>query len=1141
MAFVAAALSCRSNPFGSTNKSIEEFTIYTSDFTAQSDGGAKAALLEVIGGAKATVHCAFSALTLVDVQNALIAKASTGVQVKVAFDADVKNSDAGSVALQASGAFVVVSAPIDTKQSQLLYGNGGTAYMRHNFCLADERYIYMSTAGADDAQMRKTPNIALKIGSPQFGIARDFLRESNMFSQLLFGNGKAKTDFTTKFTALNQVIGAYWGPQESPLDILGTNLSEATTSVDFYSTAFQTTNSSKTDLDVPQTLLRLESAKGIPLKKYFSSQALFDTSSKAYTLNNPSQYINTNVTIGANIFVVDRGSAAAKTFIYTGSLRTQANSSDDGVLLELRGKYVAEIVGAYLDKIGTRSTPVSNVGDMSAAGAVVISEINWAGSYSDALINDSTDNFLELYNTTSGQINISDWWFACTTTGTNVNSKIKMPPGAVIPANGFFTVATKNTGAFPNATYITSSLGISNSSIQCRLTNGKTSGAFSGGVQYSDPQSEFVGAVVDNAGDLATAFSGNAKSVWGLSDSANTMNRSMERVALAGAGTAPASWQTNVFVAAQNTSIGSGFQQRTFGSPGGLASSPATLPGLKINEVGISSASNDFIEIYNPTGSAIDLSAANIFLQRDSACDLTNGVTEVWALTGTVPAGGYYVVANSGHSLSNVNATNLNNIGSGYCLILSATNVPAGTATNSFIIDWVTIAGSGTAEGGSRAPDTGSNGAISRMPNGADTNLNAADFLLRGASPGAINGSPTYASNPANAAVGVAIAQNVVMTFSESMNTVSGSVTLIGSSSGVQAGLACAWSMTTVANDTCTVTHANFTNNGETITVTLNSLISQAYSLGPLATSFNFTVVNTALTPTVSNVVVASTSPNNGTNPFNTGTSTLTITGTNFTGATAVNLDDLDGAGSAVNTGLTAITVNTATQITATVPAGVRTNAATGWNVRVTTPAGQNTTSSVRFVPRAGILISELMAGAGAAGLSACEFIELYNPTAAGIDLNALGLRLRKINGTSTDSSMTLTFVNNTIPASGFFLIVANDTTNCTGQPWWGIRDATYATGNAMALSGSIYISLSATAQLLVLDKIGYGTVTGGSSTTYYEGTALGALTNNNQGFHRAPNTTGNHSTDTDVNSADFSGPAVISACGSATTPTTGC
>ena len=230
VSLAATAVACRSNPFGNTQKSIEEFSVFTTDFTAQNDGGAKAALLDVIGGAKVSLNCAFSALTLSDVTSSLISRARAGVQVKIAFDADVKDNDTGSLTLQSSGAFLVVTSPSDTTQSQLLYGNGGSAFMRHNFCLADERYIYISTAAPDDTQMRKTPNIALKFGSPQFGIARDFLRESNMFSQLLFGNGKAKTDFTTKFTALNQVIGAYWGPQEDPLDVLGTELSETKSS-----------------------------------------------------------------------------------------------------------------------------------------------------------------------------------------------------------------------------------------------------------------------------------------------------------------------------------------------------------------------------------------------------------------------------------------------------------------------------------------------------------------------------------------------------------------------------------------------------------------------------------------------------------------------------------------------------------------------------------------------------------------------------------------------------------------------------------------------------------------------------------------------------------------------------------------------
>ena len=621
IACLTAAFSCRSNPFGSPPKSSEEFAVYTTDFVAQNDGGMKGALLDVINASQTTLHCAFSALTLGEVSDALIARARAGIQVRIAFDADARNNDAGALALQANGVFGVDVVSVETKQSLLFFGNSGSSVMRHNYCMADEQLIYISTAAPDDTQMRKMPNVGFKMGGRQSGLARDFLRESNLFSQLVFGNDKAKTDFLTKFTTLNQVIGAYWGPQEKPLDVLGAELSETQGRVDMYSTAFQTTNSSKSDLDLPQVLARLESAKPIPLYKYFSSQALFDTSSKAYVLSNPAQYVNSNVRVGANIFVIDRGLNSAKTFIYTGSLRSQANSSDDSVLLELRGKYVAEIVGAYLDKIGAVSVVASNTGDVSVAGAVVISEINWMGSYSDAQANDSSDNFLELYNTTGSTVNISDWLFACTTNGTSINSKIKMPPGTVIPAGGFFTIAAKNSGAFPSSTYVASGLSITNSSYECRLTNGKTGSSY-----YGD--AAFQGLVIDTAGDAVTSFSGNSASRLGVFDSTNKMQRSMERVFPIASGTVLSNWQSNVYLPSQNTSIAVGYQQRTFGSPGAASSTVGTLPGIKINEVGVSSASNDFVELYNSTNSAIDLSASGLFLQRDSACDPTNGITD---------------------------------------------------------------------------------------------------------------------------------------------------------------------------------------------------------------------------------------------------------------------------------------------------------------------------------------------------------------------------------------------------------------------------------------------------------------------------------------------------------------------------------
>lgn len=847
LAIVAAVFSCRSNPFGSTNKSIEEFSIYTSDFSTQTDGGAKAALLEVINGAKATLNCAFSALTLTDVRSALIAKATSGIQVKIAFDSDVKTSDAGSVALQASGAFTVVTTPNDSAQSQLLYGNNGTGTLRHNFCLADERYIYVSTAAPDDAQMRKTPAVSLKIGSPQFGIARDFLRELNMFSQLLFGSGKAKTDFTTKFTALDQVIGAYWGPQETPMDILGTELSEATKSVDFYSTAFQATNttSTKSFLDVPTVLKSLETGKGLTVKKYFSSQALFDSASKAYTLNNPSQYVNTSVTTGANIFVMDRGLSSAKTFIYTGSLRSQANSSDDSVLIELRGKYVAEIVGAYLDKIGAVSIPVSNVGDVT--GAVVINEIHWMGSYSNALSSDSNDEFVELFNTGSSAVNISGWKFICTSDGATSNTTIQMPAGALIAAGGFFVIANKSTGAFGNANHFDSAISITNSSVDCRLGNGTAVTVY--GVTN-------FGALIDSAG----AGAGNPFDTFpamGTNDTTNKIRRSMERINPLASGANTTNWRANLFTSTQNTGVAAGFRDQTFASIGAVNSTPpaaptvtnvvvnstspnngttpyntgsttvtltgtnfltvacpsgvklndpaatvvsacsvvsdtqisATIPsgvrlnsttgwdvqvtnpggtnatssvkfipvnGLLINEVifnDAGTAANDAVEIHNLTGATVDLAAQGIRLQRDSSCDLSNGVTDNLTLTGTVAANGYYVITPAGSSFAgSAQQTNMTSFAPGDCLALSISTVV--TAPSTVVYDFVALGNTSTLayrENSSYAPASSPStaaGGISRCANATDTNVNATDFLFRGTTGYSLGAANSCANDP---------------------------------------------------------------------------------------------------------------------------------------------------------------------------------------------------------------------------------------------------------------------------------------------------------------------------------------------------------------------------------------------------------
>lgn len=547
LALLLDLAACRNNPFGNTPKPNEDFQIYLSDFSAETDGGMRGALLDVISSGMATLDCAFSSLTLPEIPSLLIAKVRLGIKVRVAFDADVETSDPGSIALRNSGAFEIVTTPGKSPHSQLLYGNRGGGVMRHNFCLADSNLIYISTAAPDDTQMRKLPQLALKISGPAFGMPSEFLREVNFFSELVFGAMKAKTDFSSRFSALGQPITLYWGPQEDPMDVLGLALASAAQWVDFYSTGYQATNATKSALDVPQVMSWLESAKGLPVEKIFSAQALHDADTKAFTLTQPLLYSNTHNVRGANIFLVDRGLPSARAFIYTGIIRTEANSADDSVLIELGGKFATDAIGSYLDAIANVSTDASNVGDIASPGAVVINEIHWMGSYSNAFISDGGDEFVEFYNTTDAAVNLSGWRFLCTgANGTTSNSGLTIPAATIVGPKSFFTIAAESSGAFSRASYYTRDLAVTNNSTACYLMNAQET-------------------VIDTAGDGMSSFDTTA--TLGTNDTTNKIRRSMERVDPMLPGNNITNWKANSNTAATNQFVAALFSTQTFATP----------------------------------------------------------------------------------------------------------------------------------------------------------------------------------------------------------------------------------------------------------------------------------------------------------------------------------------------------------------------------------------------------------------------------------------------------------------------------------------------------------------------------------------------------------------------------------------------
>ena len=301
-----------------------------------------------------------------------------------------------------------------------------------------------------------------------------------------------------------------------------------------------------------------------------------------------------------------------------------------------------------------------------------------------------------------------------------------------------------------------------------------------------------------------------------------------------------------------------------------------------------------------------------------------------------------------------------------------------------------------------------------------------------------------------------------------------------------------------------------------TVTVSNITRVSDAQALG-IATA-TFTGQSLA-NPTVSAVTVISTNPDNQTTPFNTGTVTVRLGGTQFTTVacpSGVRLDDRNGLGAAVDTQATSCTVDSDSQITATFPAGLRTNGPTGWNVTVTNTIGSNVTSA-KLVPRAGLVISEVMSTGGGGGKH--HFIELYNPTMTDLDTASL-VHLHTRSAAGSDTVMSASFTNPVIPSHRFQLLASMKSNN--SDAWFAHRDGTYS--DDLTTNGSIYLSLQAGqagAQAQVIDKLGWGTQPVGG----YEGVATADIPAD-QSVQRKPAGSTAPTTDADNNASDFNSPS---------------
>jgi hypothetical protein len=194
---------------------------------------------------------------------------------------------------------------------------------------------------------------------------------------------------------------------------------------------------------------------------------------------------------------------------------------------------------------------------------------------------------------------------------------------------------------------------------------------------------------------------------------------------------------------------------------------------------------------------------------------------------------------------------------------------------------------------------------------------------------------------------------------------------------------------------------------------------------------------------------------------------------------------DLPAAGpTAVTLALVPNTVGTA-PMTVTVPADATSatftaqidSMATGTGTLTATLAADmfSSTVTVQQVPVTNHIVLSEVAALGPQGASD-EFVELYNPTNADVDVSGWILQYRSATGTTWNNKVTLP-MGTTIVAGGFFLITSSiaGSSGTNGYPATGVApDIRHTAELGLAAAGGHVRMVNN--MLVEVDKLGYGT-----------------------------------------------------------------
>lgn len=533
----------------------------------------------------------------------------------------------------------------------------------------------------------------------------------------------------------------------------------------------------------------------------------------------------------------------------------------------------------------------------------------------------------------------------------------------------------------------------------------------------------------------------------------------------------------------------------------------------------------DFVEIFNPTAAPVNL--ANWSIQYQSSGGTTWAVNTITA--GTIAPGGYFLVQLAGGATgtnlptpdaSPASPSNLSGTVGKVALVNGTTAVTS--CTDAAIVDKVSY-GSPTNvcnETANATAPSNNTSSLLRVNNGCtDNDNNSTDFTV-----GTVN--PRNTSSVTNSCAANSVTTGVVAGTPFCIDASTGvSTTVAYNASGTYNTTFTAYLSDATGSFASPLNIGSATVNGTNPTGTINIAIPAGTASGtgyqirvdassPAISgtpSASFEIVNGA--KNVSNVnaapgnMQASISWSNPSNCFDdvliVAKAASSITATPSGDGTAYTASNVYGSGTAFDGGFVVYKGITSPQTITGLTNG------TTYYLRIFSRRGSNWSNGVEVMvtpaiqPNPGdIVINQLSPDYNGASN---EYVELVNKTNNSYDLSGLALRYQSASG----SGSTVGNLTGTILPKRFWLL-SPDATVTVGQTNSLPRDGSFTAGFA---AGSGQVALVRISDGVIIDAVGYGTITGG---TYTE-TAAASAPPADGGIKRVTD-----GADTDNNSVDF-------------------